>query len=582
MPINTPTGTVIATAKPGGSSTPSWDVFLSHSSRDKGTATRLAQDLKELGHSVWIDYEKLAVGDLLPQEIGEAIRDSSALAVLWSASTDSSSWVAQELQAALVIGHRILLCLLDDTPFNHHPELVDRIWADFSHAYDSGLAQLMEGLAQFKREGATRLQPAGVERSPAGTREKIWETQDAILKELDHRDFRKAAALQRQLDPAIEESLRQWPYDPDIMSCAGYHVKNAVRIATEDGRRRRTKKHTAQLEEGERFFHRALAVEPGAMSALNGLGSIAAMQGNLEMAEHYCLRAIQQARYMGIDYTYSKEDLDAIRAEKQRRSGQRRSGGRTITVQTPLSPDGSTATMTYQDIAAAIPEIERIEMEQSLRSFKAHLDSVGLGTEVGGELRIEIRPDAPYEGAFYGDTGLIVMKPAWIGDKSVVFREYAHHALFLATRAGSAHIKSVRVDAALESGLADYFPCSFVGNPVMGGIGAPVAFNAPFIRHLENQETMDQYDAASRPQHKGQVWGGAFWEMRSLGGPQVVDQLLVRAWLAACRGKGDFETAFVTDLLAEVEREGGSTLLQGVSEILKTRRIKIHRKTKRG
>jgi len=296
---------------------PTWDVFISHSSMDKGTATRLAYDLKELGKRVWIDYEYLVAGDLLPIEVGEAIRDSRAVILMWSEATDESPWVAQELQTALSIGQHILLCLLDQTPYRHHPELVDRFWCDFGSSYDAGLAQLMRGLAILDAEGAPRLQPTRAKRAPAPERGTLASLQDAVLAALTLRDFHEATALQARLDPLLDRALQRWPRDPEILSLAGYQHQRAFQMSTRNDSKV-LPRHRRVLDQAEVFFHRALASEPGSVSALNGLGAISAYRANWEMAEHYCLRAIQQARQLGLDYGSTKEDLAAIRAHKAR------------------------------------------------------------------------------------------------------------------------------------------------------------------------------------------------------------------------------------------------------------------------
>lgn len=548
-----------ALEKAGAPGAPRWDVFISHSSLDKGTATRLSQDLQDLGLRVWVDYENLFVGDLLPQELGEAIRDSLAFVLLWSASTDSSRWVPQELQAALAVGRPILLCLLDGTPHDHHTELDGRFWCDLGSSYEAGLAQLRAALAQRKADTGRGPGAPPIERAPAAKSVEIHDAQSRILDEVDHDQFDEAAALQARLDPIIEASVARWPRDPMVLSCAGYHRKNAVLISMRGTGRALAPAELEQLDEGARLFHRALASEPGQINALNGLASIEGTRGNLEMAEHFCLRALQQSRQQGIAYPEARSDLEIIRAAKLRRAGKQalppaQSGDARAELE--LGADGPAASIRYQGIAVAVPDERRVELTESLRAFASHLGSLGLPGSTGRPLHIDVRPDAPYEAAYDAESCAILMKPVWIFDPTVVFREYAHHALMHAARARSGAAAGRAVDGALESGVADYLPCSFAGDSVMGGVGARVAFGVPGLRRLDSHETMDRYPAGSPPQHRGLVWGGALWQIRERVGAGIVDQLVAGAWLAACASEGDFVRVFVSALLRKAKRLG--------------------------
>lgn len=557
-----------------------WDIFISHSTRDKGVATRLGQDLRELGQRVWIDYENLFVGDLLPQKIGEAIRDSSTLVLLWSASAARSRWVPQELQAALAAGHAILLCVLDATPYKHHKALVDRFWCNLEPAsYQTGLTQLLAALTKSRSSAGKAPPTPPMEMADKAEFMKISEAQWRILDDMDRNDYEQAAANQARVDPLIKSAMKRWPRDPNILSCAGYQRKNAVRIAKRDSSRESNTKEAKWLDEGWNLFQRALAVDPHCIYALNGLASIEAMRGDFQMAEHYCLRSLYEARHQSLDYTAAKMDLAVIRTELLRRSGHvTPAAQKGVEVNASLGATGSVAVLNLQGIAAAIPEEHRLELLQSLGAFASHLDALGLPGKDTRPLRIEVRPDAPHEAEYDPTIGAIIMKPVWIHDSSIVFREYSHHAFLHAARLRPAGARPM--DDALESGIADYLSCSFVDESLMGTVGAKVAFQVPWIRNLDNHDSMDQFDALSAPQHRGQVWGGALWQLRKLRGADVVDQLVVKAWLAACGRKGDFTRAFVDALLSEAMKVEGA-FDEEIRRELDTRKIKTRARPSR-
>jgi hypothetical protein len=50
-------------------------IFLSHSSKDKRFARRLARDLQDRGVKVWIDEAAMLIGDSLITKIEQGIRE---------------------------------------------------------------------------------------------------------------------------------------------------------------------------------------------------------------------------------------------------------------------------------------------------------------------------------------------------------------------------------------------------------------------------------------------------------------------------------------------------------------------------
>jgi hypothetical protein len=130
--------------------------------------------------------------------------------------------------------------------------------------------------------------------------------------------------------------------------------------------------------------------------------------------------------------------------------------------------------------------------------------------------------------AFYRD-GTLNIHFALSGDMSVLLREYTHHALS----------KTVAPDMAIgnsevESGLADYFPASFLNSPLLGdGLGK--LFNLPttYIRRLDNDRLYTSVE--DEPHARGEVWGGALWACRQALGQAAVDKAPVNAWMATMR-----------------------------------------------
>lgn len=123
--------------------------FISHSSRDKPFVRQLAADLASNGVSIWLDEQRIHVGDSIPEKIDQGLASSDFFLFVMSKNSISSEWVKKELNSALVaeIQRRkvkILPIKVDDVPI---PTIIgDKKYADFSTSYKSGLSELLNAL----------------------------------------------------------------------------------------------------------------------------------------------------------------------------------------------------------------------------------------------------------------------------------------------------------------------------------------------------------------------------------------------------------------------------------------------------
>jgi formylglycine-generating enzyme required for sulfatase activity len=121
-------------------------VFLSHSSDDKESVRRLAEDLKRTGIEVWLDEWEIRVGDRITQKIQEGLKRTDYLALWLTREAVDSQWVETEWQSKYATeiagGSAIILPLLAedcDIP----PLLRDKRYADFRNNYNNGLKELL-------------------------------------------------------------------------------------------------------------------------------------------------------------------------------------------------------------------------------------------------------------------------------------------------------------------------------------------------------------------------------------------------------------------------------------------------------
>lgn len=123
-------------------------VFISHSSSDKPIARRISQSIEAAGVPTWLDEVEIRVGHSIPEKIAEGIESSGVLCILLSQISVRSPWVTRELNALLPrfirMDGAVLPCRLDDAPL---PVLIaDLKYANFSISFDTGIAQLLQGV----------------------------------------------------------------------------------------------------------------------------------------------------------------------------------------------------------------------------------------------------------------------------------------------------------------------------------------------------------------------------------------------------------------------------------------------------
>jgi hypothetical protein len=77
------------------------DIFLCHSSGDKETVRKLAEDLRKLGINAWFDAWEIRPGDSLIEKISHGIEQSAYFAAVLSSNSKHSKWRASELESVL-------------------------------------------------------------------------------------------------------------------------------------------------------------------------------------------------------------------------------------------------------------------------------------------------------------------------------------------------------------------------------------------------------------------------------------------------------------------------------------------------
>ena len=98
-----------------------YDVFLSHSAKDKAVVREVAARLKKDGLRVWWDEEQIKPGDSIPAKIEDGLEQSRVLVLCMSANAFGSDWAQLEagtfrFRDPLNQERRFIPLRLDDAP----------------------------------------------------------------------------------------------------------------------------------------------------------------------------------------------------------------------------------------------------------------------------------------------------------------------------------------------------------------------------------------------------------------------------------------------------------------------------------
>jgi TIR domain-containing protein len=78
-------------------------IFISHSSKDKWFVRRDADDLKMLGHKIWLDERNIKVGQSIPRAIQQGLEQCAFVIIFLSPNSVFSHWVEIEWIAKFMI-----------------------------------------------------------------------------------------------------------------------------------------------------------------------------------------------------------------------------------------------------------------------------------------------------------------------------------------------------------------------------------------------------------------------------------------------------------------------------------------------
>jgi hypothetical protein len=218
---------------------------------------------------------------------------------------------------------------------------------------------------------------------------------------------------------------------------------------------------------------------------------------------------------------------------------------------------------------------DQAAITKQLRDFRSYLQSLGYNPPAKS-LQVEFDPTEAANAHYSREGHKIVIGPDLINMPDVLFREYSQGVL---DEVNPSYLTSAgwKVDA-LGSGLADYFPCSYLGDPKFGkaSIGlfrklAPWEFaNKDSLRDLTTKRrfvTSADGPMMTEQHHAGEVWAAAAWDLRIiLGCPEGIpkcptaDKIILESWKDLSFNPAEtVDVRFAENIVNNVQTTVGST-----------------------
>lgn len=134
------------------------ELFLSHSSQNLGTATLIAETIRNHGVPVWFSQTNILISQIWLDEIGRALRRCDWFMVLLSNDSVQSVWVKRELRHALTHSQyegKIMPVIIEPCNYGDLSWILNQFqMADYSNdphnAYRQILARWGRGFDQTK------------------------------------------------------------------------------------------------------------------------------------------------------------------------------------------------------------------------------------------------------------------------------------------------------------------------------------------------------------------------------------------------------------------------------------------------
>ncbi|MDY6933188.1 MAG: toll/interleukin-1 receptor domain-containing protein [Spirochaetota bacterium] len=124
-------------------------IFISHRSCDTTEAERLAIELRNTGHDVWIDKWMIDIGNSITQKMNEGLEIADYVIVCYSSQGIMSPWMSIEWLTTLArqldgVGVKILPVILSG---DRIPAILSGIkYADLRSNWSEGMSEILRAI----------------------------------------------------------------------------------------------------------------------------------------------------------------------------------------------------------------------------------------------------------------------------------------------------------------------------------------------------------------------------------------------------------------------------------------------------
>lgn len=125
------------------------NVFISHRGSDLPEAERLAAEIRNAGHDVWLDKWKIQLGDSIVERINEGLEGATYVIICYSASGVMSPWMGREWMSVLarqLNGHGVKLLPVLLTGGEPPAILSDLKYADLVSDWSIGVNEILRAI----------------------------------------------------------------------------------------------------------------------------------------------------------------------------------------------------------------------------------------------------------------------------------------------------------------------------------------------------------------------------------------------------------------------------------------------------
>ena len=242
----------------------------------------------------------------------------------------------------------------------------------------------------------------------------------------------------------------------------------------------------------------------------------------------------------------------------------------------------ATAGDEYQSPTGEEVFFSREDLKQALIPFETYWTKIGFQRR-GWWPQILVSATERDNSYYQFSNNTIVLGAGLADDTDIQHHHYTHFVLY-DSNPTLAQVPA-RALPDIELGLADYFACSFASDPLFAekSVALFSKFYQPSLRRLDNDrrfgEIINSKDPRfTAPQLAGEVWGGAFWELRTAAGPHVTDRLLFLTWSEARPNDflGPYGSRFVSALRDRATSlDPSGDLSHDVADVFRRRGISV-------